>query len=59
MRKHLLWYFKGFPGASELRAKLSKVETLDQIKDILNTLSTDKQQDESHELEIKHLEPQS
>ncbi len=59
MRKHLLWYFKGFPGASELRAKLSKVETLDQIKDILNTLSTDKQQAENHELEIKHLEPQS
>jgi tRNA-dihydrouridine synthase B len=28
MRKHLLWYVKGWPGAKRLRDELSKVETL-------------------------------
>jgi len=35
MRKHLGWYFKGFPGASDLRKKLVQVETLSDIKEIL------------------------
>jgi tRNA-dihydrouridine synthase B len=35
MRKHLAWYFKGFPNASELRKKLVQVETIGDIKKIL------------------------
>lgn len=29
-RKHMSWYAKGFPGAGELRKKLSTIETVDQ-----------------------------
>jgi tRNA-dihydrouridine synthase B len=29
-RKHMTWYAKGFPGASELRGQLSAIETLSQ-----------------------------
>lgn len=35
MRKHLGWYFRFFPGVSELRKKLVKVESIGEIKDIL------------------------
>jgi tRNA-dihydrouridine synthase B len=35
MRKHLAWYVKGFPGASELRRKLVLAESLEEIKSIL------------------------
>ncbi len=35
MRKHLGWYFRGFEGASALRQKLVKVESLEDIKKIL------------------------
>ncbi len=35
MRKHLGWYFKGFPEARKLRRKLMKVETVEDIKEIL------------------------
>jgi tRNA-dihydrouridine synthase B len=35
MRKHLGWYFRGFEGASALRQKLVKVESLNDIKKIL------------------------
>ena len=38
MRKHLLWYFKGIPGAAELRKKLSTVENLAQVREILEPL---------------------
>jgi tRNA-dihydrouridine synthase len=36
MRKHLLWYFKGFPGAAELRKQLAQIETLEQLEQIFN-----------------------
>jgi tRNA-dihydrouridine synthase B len=36
MRKHLAWYFTGFDGAKELRGKLVLVNTLNDIKRILN-----------------------
>ena len=39
MRKHLLFYVKGRPDATELRRKLVTVENPDQIKKILNPLS--------------------
>jgi tRNA-dihydrouridine synthase B len=42
MRKHLVWYFKGFPGASELRQKLVKVETMEDLKQILNDAASHK-----------------
>ncbi len=35
MRKHLAWYVKGFPGASELRRKLVMAESLEEIETIL------------------------
>ncbi len=37
LRKHLLWYVKGWVKAKELRVELVKVENLKQIKDILKT----------------------
>jgi tRNA-dihydrouridine synthase len=35
IRKHLAWYIKGFPGASELRQKLVRAESVKEIKEIL------------------------
>jgi len=35
IRKHLIWYFKGFPGAAELRKKLVQVKSIAEIKRIL------------------------
>lgn len=39
LRKHLLWYVKGWPKAAELRSELVKVEDLRQIKRILKSHS--------------------
>ncbi|HAI73842.1 MAG TPA: tRNA dihydrouridine synthase DusB [Candidatus Moranbacteria bacterium] len=36
IRKHLAWYIKGFPGAAELRKKLVRAESVEEIKEILN-----------------------
>ena len=36
IRKHMSWYVKGFPGASELRRKLVMAENLKEIKQILD-----------------------
>jgi tRNA-dihydrouridine synthase len=36
IRKHMSWYVKGFPGASELRRKLVTAESLEEIKKILS-----------------------
>ncbi|RJR31279.1 tRNA-dihydrouridine synthase [Candidatus Parcubacteria bacterium] len=38
LRKHLTWYIKGFAGAKELRQKLVLVETVDEIKVILEKI---------------------
>jgi nifR3 family TIM-barrel protein len=38
MRKHLAWYFKGFAGASLLRQKLIRVNSLEEIKITLSDL---------------------
>jgi len=35
IRKHLVWYIKGFPGAAELRQLLVRAESLAEIKEIL------------------------
>ncbi|MEI7425698.1 MAG: tRNA-dihydrouridine synthase [Candidatus Moraniibacteriota bacterium] len=36
IRKHLVWYIKGFPGAAELRQKLVRAESIAEIKEILS-----------------------
>ncbi len=38
MRKHYGWYFKGFPGASELRKKLVLAETKNEIRSIIEKM---------------------
>jgi tRNA-dihydrouridine synthase B len=37
MRRHFCWYCKGFPGASELRKRLVKVDSLADIDSILSS----------------------
>lgn len=36
IRKHAGWYLKGFPGASELRARLSQVQSLEELQQALS-----------------------
>ncbi|MFH1867201.1 MAG: tRNA-dihydrouridine synthase, partial [Patescibacteria group bacterium] len=36
LRKHLAWYTKGRPGASQMRSKLVQINTLNDIKSILS-----------------------
>lgn len=38
VRKHVAWYFKGYPVGGELRAALAKASTLQEIDDLLGTL---------------------
>lgn len=38
IRKHVAWYFKGYPVGGEFRAALAQVENLDQIDAILSTV---------------------
>ncbi|NNC10761.1 tRNA dihydrouridine synthase DusB [Planctomonas sp. JC2975] len=38
IRKHVAWYFKGYPVGGELRAKLATVQSLQQLDDLLGTL---------------------
>ncbi|WP_353113347.1 tRNA dihydrouridine synthase DusB [Microbacterium sp.] len=38
IRKHVAWYFKGYPVGGDLRAALARVESLQQIDDLLGTL---------------------
>jgi len=35
IRKHVAWYFKGYPVGGELRARLASVESLQQMDDLL------------------------
>ena len=39
MRKHLGWYVKGFPNASQYRKKLMSVETPEQVQTILESVN--------------------
>jgi nifR3 family TIM-barrel protein len=41
IRKHVAWYFKGYPVGGEFRAALAQVESLDHMDDILATLERD------------------
>lgn len=38
IRKHVAWYFKGYPVGGEFRAALAQVESLQHAKDLLATL---------------------
>ncbi len=38
IRKHIAWYFKGYPVGGELRASMAQVATLDEFRDLLNQL---------------------
>ncbi len=38
IRKHVAWYFKGYPVGGDLRASLATVESLQQLDDLLATL---------------------
>ncbi|WP_308464798.1 tRNA dihydrouridine synthase DusB [Rathayibacter soli] len=38
IRKHVAWYFKGYPVGGELRSQLARVETLAQLDQLLSTL---------------------
>ena len=41
IRKHVAWYFKGYPVGGEFRAALARVESLQQAADLLGTLDRD------------------
>jgi nifR3 family TIM-barrel protein len=41
IRKHVAWYFKGYPVGGELRAALASVETLTQMDELLGELDAD------------------
>ncbi|WP_062079012.1 tRNA dihydrouridine synthase DusB [Demequina globuliformis] len=41
IRKHVAWYFKGYPVGGEIRKSLGLVETLPQLRALLNTLPLD------------------
>lgn len=41
IRKHVAWYFKGYPVGGELRARLAAVESLQHMDDLLGELDHD------------------
>ena len=41
IRKHVAWYFKGYPIGGDLRAQLALVDSLQQIDDLLGTLDSE------------------
>lgn len=41
IRKHVAWYFKGYPVGGEVRAKLASVDSLSEIEDLLATFDRD------------------
>lgn len=40
VRKHVAWYFKGYPVGGDLRSRLAMVETLEQLDELLATLDS-------------------
>lgn len=41
IRKHVAWYFKGYPVGGQLRAQLASVESLEQLEELLNQMDLD------------------
>ena len=38
MRKHVAWYTKGMPGSAKLRDAINKVETYEELEELLDTI---------------------
>lgn len=36
MRKHVAWYIKGFPGASKIRGEVNSIETMEDLRNLLD-----------------------
>lgn len=43
IRKHVAWYFKGYPVGGELRAALARVESLQEIDDLVGQMNLDQE----------------
>lgn len=43
IRKHVAWYFKGYPVGGELRAALARVESLQEIDDLVGQMDLDQE----------------
>ena len=41
IRKHVAWYFKGYPVGGDLRSQLARVESIEQMDEILSKLDRD------------------
>src|SRR5699024_5261561 len=41
LRKHIAWYFKGYPVGGELRSQLAMVSSLDELAGLLSQLDQD------------------
>jgi nifR3 family TIM-barrel protein len=41
IRKHVAWYFKGYPVGGEFRARLAQVDTIQHARDLLSELDAD------------------
>lgn len=41
IRKHMAWYFKGYPVGGEIRSELAKVPTLEALRELLDSLDLD------------------
>ncbi|MDN5701095.1 MAG: tRNA-dihydrouridine synthase, partial [Kocuria sp.] len=41
IRKHVPWYFKGYPVGGELRAQMAQVPSLARLRDLLDQLDLD------------------
>lgn len=39
MRKHIAWYIKGFPNATEIRRCVNQIENLDELQNIIENLA--------------------
>ena len=45
-RRHLGWYLKGFPGAGRYREKITRLQTLEDVRGVLHRLQEDLRQRE-------------
>ena len=41
MRKHIAWYVSGYPKATKLRNAVNEVETMEQLKELLERYRED------------------
>lgn len=41
MRKHMGWYLRGYPAGSDLRQKVTRITSIDELEEILNTVVSD------------------